>query len=235
MQPTPQLSFIMINRVQIFTPVYRLEPKTVQAIFALQWEGPLSWVFQRDNPDNGTDREAGRQNILHQYQQARQRFLCGNDDALLVIESDIIPPPDTLQKLAALDVDMAYGVYRFRVSNVVNIFERYPDNPDGTPPRNEGSSLSLKRRFLADAIRAGRIACTGGGLGCVLIKRHVLEVIDFRLEENAHCDSYFNRDAMQRGFKQMADMSVVCGHKSESGEILWPDPVQVYPGVTWPS
>lgn len=224
----------MIKRVQVFIPVYRLEPETVQAVLGLQWDGPISWVFQRDNPRPGVDRETGRVNILHQYQQARDHFLAGNDDAMLVIESDIIPPPDALQRLAALDADLAYGVYRFRVSNVINVFERYPDNADGTPPRNEGMSLSLKPRYLANAIRAGRVACTGGGLGCVLIKRHVLEAIEFRLEETAHCDSYFNRDALQKGFVQMADMGVVCGHKAKTGEILYPDPLPVAPGVTWP-
>jgi hypothetical protein len=224
----------MIQRVQVFTPVYRLQPETVAAVLALQWDGPLAWVFQRDNPDTAATREAGRVNILHQYQQARQRFLAGSDDALLVVEDDIIPPPDALQKLAALDADMAYGVYRFRVSNVINIFERYPNNPDGTMPRNEGQSLTLHPRRLANAIRIGKVPCTGGGLGCALIKRHVLEAIDFRLEETAHCDSYFNRDALHRGFNQMAEMSVVCGHKAETGEILYPDSVQIYQGVTWP-
>ncbi|NJN53290.1 MAG: hypothetical protein HC804_00155 [Anaerolineae bacterium] len=210
----------MIKRVQVFTPIYRLEPETVQAVLALQWDGPISWVFQRDNPLPVVDRESGRLNILHQYQQARDRFLSGNDDALLVIESDIVPPADALRKLAALDADVAYGVYRFRVSNVINIFERYPGEP---PPRNEGQSLSLHRRKLARAVRVGSVPCTGGGLGCALIKRHVLEAIPFRLENTAHCDSYFNRDVLHHGFEQMAEMTVICGHKAEDGRMLWPE------------
>lgn len=202
----------MIKRVQVFTPVYRLEPETVQAVLALQWDGPLTWIFQRDNPTAD-----GRVNILHQYQQARARFLAGDDDAMLIIESDIIPPPDALQRLAAHDADVADGVYRFRVSPVVNVFERYP----GTP-RNEGESLSLHPRKLATARRAGVTPATGGGLGCCLIKRHVLERIPFRIENTAHCDSYFKRDVLRLGFSHVADMRVVCGHKNEQGEILWP-------------
>lgn len=201
-----------MKRVQVFTPVYRLEPETVEAVLAIRWSGPLNWIFQRDNPTDDS-----RLNILHQYQSGRERFLAGDDEALLVVESDIIPPPDAIQKLAALDADVAYGVYRFRVSNVINVFERYPGRP-----RNEGESLSLHPHKLRRAVSAGRTACSGGGLGCALIKRHVLERIEFRLEDTAHCDTYFNRDVLRGGFSQMAEMSVVCGHKREDGVILWP-------------
>lgn len=204
----------MIKRVQVFTPIYRLEPETVKAVLALEWDEPITWIFQRDNPTLD-----GRLNILHQYQRARGRFLASSEDALLIIESDIIPPADALQKLAGLDADVAYGAYRFRTSSVVNIFEKYPGNP-----RNEGESLSIHPLKLAHARRAGKIPCTGGGLGCILIKRHVLQKIQFRLEgkQGAHCDTWFNRDVLHNGFTQMADMSVVCGHKNEKGEVLWP-------------
>lgn len=202
----------MIERVMVFTPVYRLEPETVQAVLALEWDNPITWVFQRDNPG-----EDGRENILHQYQQGRRRFLESDADALLVIESDIIPPPETLLRLARLDCDAAYGVYRFRVSNVINVFERYPGRP-----RNEGESLSLYPDKLAAARRAGVVPCSGGGLGCVLIHRHVLEAMDFRHEETAHCDTYFNRDLLHGGWRCLADMNVVCGHKTHDGKILWP-------------
>lgn len=204
----------MIDRVMIFTPYGpRLEPETVTAVLNIEWHGPLRYLLQRDNPHG-----EGREDILHQYRQARQLFLAGEDEAMLIIESDIIPPPDTLTRLARLDADAAYGVYRFRVSQVVNIFERYPV----PKPRNEGESLSLHPQLLQAARQAGIVPCSGGGLGCVLVHRHVLEQIDFRLESSAHCDTYFNRDLLRGGYRQMADMGVVCGHKTEQGDILWP-------------
>jgi len=210
----------MIRTVQIFTPIYRLEPETIEAIFRLEWDGPLSWIFQRDNPADGSTPGGGRVNILHQYQKARERFLLGNDDAMLVVESDIIPPADALVKLANLDADCAYGVYRFRSPQVIiNIFERYEGKP-----RNMGESLSVHPKKLANARRRVRVPCSGAGLGCTLIKRHVLQRIQFRFEGElgAHCDTFFNRDVLQAGYSQMADMSVACGHKTEEGEILWP-------------
>lgn len=215
----------MINDVLVFTPVYRLEPETIEAVFALEWDGPISYLFQRDNPvtaDEADDqRVRGVLNHLHQYQRGRDVLLRGDYDAMLVIESDIIPPPDTLRRLAALDTDIAYGAYLFRNTPVVNIFEFYHEGA-----RNIGESLTV-RGLWDDAKRKGVVRCSGAGLGCTLIKRHVLEAIPFRvldpqLNPRVHCDSWFTVDAYKYGFEMYADTAVRCGHKREDGEVLWP-------------
>lgn len=208
-----------IRDVLVFTPIYRLEPETVQAIFAMEWNGAISYLFQKDNPYKPTGM-GGRKNHLHQYERGQEVFLAGRYDAMLVIESDIIPPVDALKKLAALDADIAYGVYRFRVSNVVNIFERYA--PEA---RNIGESLSIHPHKLYRAIQRGVTPCSGAGLGCVLIKRQVLEEVKFRRVDSMspHCDTWFTSDAYHAGYEMMADMSVICGHKNEFGEVLWPE------------
>jgi hypothetical protein len=207
-----------LKDILVFTPVYELEEQTRRALFQLRWDKPLTYLLQKDNPTGN-----GRQDILHQYQRGRSMFLAGSYDAMLVIEDDIVPPPTALQDLAALNSDVAYGVYRFRVSNVINVFERYDHgDQDGDPPRNMGESLSIKPALLRHALQLGKIPCSGGGLGCVLIRRQVLEQIPFRMELTAHCDSYFNRDVLAAGFSQWADMTVICGHVQE-GQVLWPD------------
>jgi len=218
----------MINDVMVFTPVYRLEPETVEAVLALEWDGPITHVFQRDNPLKGSDRQTGVRNHLHQYQRGRELFLQGRYDAMLVIESDIIPPPDTLKRLAALDADAAYGAYMFRQSRVVNICERYYSEPEYKGKKvalEVGESLTTRGKWPW-AEQQGQIVCSGGGLGCVLIKRHVLEAIDFRTTSTAivHCDTWFTNDVYDGGFNMMADAQVHCGHKRENGEILMPPP-----------
>ena len=209
--------------VLVFTPVWRLEPETVQSLFAMEWEGPLSLLLQKDNPRTKGRREDGLANHLHQYRRGREAFLAGRYDAMLVIESDIIAPPDTLTRLAALECDVAYGCYLFRNNRIpiVNIFERYPEK-NGVPARNVGESLTM-RGLWPKALKAGVVPCSGAGLGCVLIKRHVLEAVPFRLEpRNGHCDTPWTRDVYRAGFSMMADTKVICGHKDEDGTVLWP-------------
>jgi hypothetical protein len=206
----------MSMSVFAFTPIHRLEPETVRALLALEWDGALALHLQRDNPHAD-----GRENVTHQYQRGRAAFLAGDYAAMLVIESDIIPPPDTLPRLAALKADVAYGHYVFRTGPPVvsNVFERYP----GTP-RNEGESLSVWPKKYKRAKQLGVVACSGGGLGCALIRRAVLERFDFRHDpqDGGYCDTYFNRDVLRAGLFQRADMNLICGHKDTDGKILWP-------------
>jgi len=228
-----------IRDAMVFTPVLRLEAETVKAVFNLSWDGSISWLFQRDNPQeiigdlarSGGARKAGILNHLHQFKRGRETFLAGRWDAMLVVESDIIPPQDALRRLAAVmngtprvrGADVAYGVYRFRASDVVNVFELYPSK-NGRMPRNPGESLSVHPHLLKRAVKLGVYPCSGAGFGCTLIRRRVLEEIEFRIEEQngAHCDSYWIRDVLRAGFSQAADMRVACGHKDTSGEVVWP-------------
>ncbi len=203
--------------VLVFTAVHRLEPETVQALWALQWDGPLSYLLQRDNPYGHGSRAAAVKNHLHQYRRGREAFLAGRYDALFVVESDIIPPANALERLAALDVDMAYGCYLLRSGPpVVNVRERY-----GPYAKNMGESLTIRGKWR-QALAKGAVPCAGGGLGCVLIRRRVLEEIDFRLADQAFADSAFDSDCYQAGFSMVADTAVQCGHKTPEGAVLWP-------------
>lgn len=208
----------MVNDVMVFTPVLRLEPETYEALFNLEWDGPITFVFQEDNPFvvEDDERKTGVTNHLHQYKRGRDLFLASQCDYFFVVESDIIPPPDALQKLHALDADLAYGVYIFRVSPVVNLFEAY-----NRPSRNHGESFSVRGLWPPPQ----RIMpVSGGGLGCVLIKRHVIEDTPFRLlteRSRIHCDSPFTADCWRKGYDMRADTSVICGHKDENGVIHW--------------
>jgi hypothetical protein len=215
-----------IMDVMVFVPVYRLEPETVQAVMGLEWGGAISHLFQRDNPHGPMRDELKRKvmNHLHQYQRGREIFLKGTYDAMLIVESDIIPPADALVKLANVGADVAYGVYRFRGSDIINIFERYPDN-SGRRARNVGESLTVRQKVFKQAVRQRIYTCSGAGFGCVLIRRRVLDAIEFRMEypkNGAYCDTWFTEDVYHAGYTQAADMTVICGHKDVDGTVLWP-------------
>lgn len=211
-------------RVLVFCPTKRLEPETVKAIFALTGE-PIDFLFTRDNPHQGEPGadmrhgQAGKQNILHNYRKGRRLALEGGYDAMLCVESDIIPPADALTRLLAIEGDVVHGTYMFRSGEPVINVARYAQTP-GCP------DVSL--RYHPGVLRAqwGKpIRCTGLGLGCTLIHRRVLERVDFRLaEEGGHCDWAFACDALSAGFSLWADLGLLCGHKRPDGVILWPTP-----------
>ena len=205
-----------MHDVLIFTPFLRLEDRTLEALTRLEWEGPLSLLLQRDNPTG--DRV---QDHLHQFRRGRQVFLAGTYEAMLVIESDILPPPDTLKVLAGMDCDVAYGCTVFRAkgsSHIVNILERYAD----WQARNPGESLTI-RGLWPEALRQGVIECSGSGLACVLIQRLVLEAIDFHTEDGLYCDNTWTRDVFAAGYSMKASTRVLCGHIDEDGTVLWPE------------
>ena len=204
--------------VMVFTPVLRLESRTVEALMGLRWAGPLTLVMQRDNPIGN-----GREDHLHQYQRGRDLFLRGDYEAMLVIESDVVPPAETLERLAGLDVDLAYGCYVFRTQDrpVVNVFERYAAN-NGLPARNMGESLSV-RGLWGQAMQQGVVDCSGGGLGCILIKRHVIEARPFEKLGPAFFDSQWTEGVYRAGYSMKADALLRCGHVDVDGTVLWPE------------
>jgi len=221
--------------ILVFTPVLRLEPETTQALFALEWEGELTFLLQRDNPyfkrvildrketRNAEENDQAFANVLHQYQRGREMFLKGKYEAMLLIENDIIPPADTLKRLAALNADLAYGVYLFRGEEpVVNVLRRYYPWPQTS--RNIGESMSLHHRLWERAIRQGLTECSGAGLGCVLIKRHVIEEYPFEApKDRGFFDFEWGSNVHRAGYRMMADMRVLCGHKGPDGKILRPE------------
>jgi hypothetical protein len=195
--------------VLVFVPVLRLQPETVMRIFELEHDGPMSIMLQRDNPTGN-----GHDDHYHQYVRGRELFLNGRFDAMLVVENDILPPADALTRLQAVDADVAYGCYMFR-SGVVNVLERYKQ-----PARNMGESLTVRGLWQA-AKKQGVIECSGAGLGCTLIKRHVLEAVPFSPPSPAHCDWKWTEDVYRAGYSMVADTMVLCGHQLEEG-VLWP-------------
>jgi hypothetical protein len=210
--------------VMVFTPVHRLEPQTVQALLALEpGDGAVTLVLQRDNPRRTDDARAdGWSNHLHQYQRGLELFQASRCDAMLVVESDMIPPPDALVRLAALPADVAFGCYVFRqgTGDVVNVLERYHRWPKQA--RNIGESLSV-RGLWETAQEQGVIDCSGSGLGCTLIRRPVLEQAPFEAQpDNGFFDWHWVQTVYAQGWRMMADCNLHCGHVTPDGRVLWP-------------
>ena len=200
-------------KVLLFCPAYRLEYETVDAILRMRPIGPMDIMITRDN----MVKDDPYYNIFHNYAKGRAAALSGGYDAMFVVESDMIPPADALEKLAAIDTDVAIGLYMFRHGKpVANVLRK---EGHGVP----GQSYTLFPDELK-TLRKQRVFDTGGaGLGCALIRRHVLEAIPFRHVEGQFCDWYFTSDSMAAGFRWTVNLDVVCGHKRPDGVILWPE------------
>ncbi len=81
------------------------------------------------------------------------------------------------------------------------------------------------------------IECSGGATGCVLIDRSVLEGYKFDMEAYNEfwgektaqsIDVPFMEFCYKNGFKQMARLDVICGHRRPDGIIVWPDKEKGY-------
>lgn len=203
-------------KVLVFCPTRPVWPhvygRSLMSIFRLRWDEPLNYHFIVGDVE-GTEVER----ILWKYQRGREIFLRGDYDAMLTVEADIEVPEDALIRLAEVPADVVYGLYVLRRG------ER-KWNAHTTVEQTKGVSLSdlpiMAREFWGETTPV-----KGVGLGCTLIRRHVLEELGFRLGQTT-CDWYFAIDCVEKGFIQAADLGVVCGHieAEPAPRIIWPDP-----------
>ena len=172
-------------------------PDATQSILDLKWRGQLDHFMP-----SGADKQPN--SIARKYEWARTMALEGGYDALLTAESDMLLPPDALERLMTAGADVAYGLYCFRQSpyhwNACSELTRFEarlwtENPE-----------SAVQRWGAIA------AVKGLGLGCTLIRREVLETVTFRYHPTAQADHYFALDTALCGFNQVVDTTVICGH-----------------------
>lgn len=159
--------------------------------------------------------QPGFPDILAKYRRARLMLLEGGYDALLTVESDMILPDDALERLLEVKADVVYGLYCSRRAP-------YPWLIFGDDERS-----GLRRIREPEAAKAWGYTLTscGAGLGCTLIRRRALEMLDFRMAgDSPPCDWHFSIDAMRAGMQQAHDLRVICGHILGDGKAVFPDP-----------
>lgn len=223
-------------RVMVYIPQVRTFGRPLMSVMRLQWP-ELDIIHARGHEGEATDRY---ERVVNQYREGRRILLAGPWDAMLTVEDDMIVPSDTIGKLLATEADIAYGLYVWRADRR-HVWNAYPEVTEkrATPFTTEQAKAAW-----------GRVIDVAGiGNGCTLIRRRVLEAIDFSKRGAGCADWYLSVDAQALGFTQRCDLSVVCGHMTATNDadmefpmtvgkagpprIFWPDPDNENLGQLW--
>lgn len=192
-------------------------PACEESIRALEFDGATKMLAYMDD-DPALD---PRDNLTNKHNRMRQRALDDGYDALLTVEADMIIPPDALARLAAVEADVVYGVYCSRAHPMVLTFPTL----DGYKGRSISADAETYRGKFGTVI-----PCEGVGFGCTLIRRNVLEAIEFRRDVSSAMrrkfadDWTFALDVKAAGFTSAAHLGVLCGHIQRDGVVRWVDP-----------
>jgi len=161
----------------------------------------FDWHVTTDNP-YPIATEQGKpehRNVLHQYRQAREYFLNGKWDVLLTVEHDcVLPDEEAVQRLLDTPGDVIYAPYMLRHGQRhISTFQYIND-------RNLGMSLSGYKRELKEARERKIHRVSGVGFGCTLIRRNVLEAVEFTgaqpRDANECPDLRFSEDCLRKRF-----------------------------------
>lgn len=183
----------------------RLFGRALQSHFNIEWPERLDHLMLNGGDDYS---DAGK-TVTGKYNAAREVFLAGDYSHMLTLEHDMVVPSSTLQKLTALESDIAYGLYVLRHK----IKKMFPLS--ACTYLNGDSFTSLSEDVdAARALMGGVLDVQGVGLGCTLIARHVLEELPFRYTRHVNCDWCLALDAQYRHFSQRCDTSLHCEHMS---------------------
>lgn len=192
--------------VLIFTPTYEgyaMRAETERSIRA-QCEPGVVWEISTFNPHQAPD----LRNVYEQYRRGRELALAGGYEALLTVEHDMVLPDGALRRLMETPAGVVYGAYILRHGARVSNLWRYEGDV------NLGQSLTLYPAELArlrDAQAPVRVS--GVGFGCTLIRREVLERLEFRPDDNGGApDVPFARDCLAAGVVAMGRLDVGCDH-----------------------
>lgn len=195
-------------KVLICVPTYEnIMPDTFKAIYDMDKPCETDFEFVR-----GYDVATARNNCA-------KLMLDGDYTHLMLIDNDVTPPRDALVNLLADDLDVVSGYYAHR--NKSN---------DPSPLTNvcKRGELNYSMQYSGEELRAELtkgneiVRIHGGGMGCILIKRHVFERISYpwydwvNYRDPNHSmlseDLYFCERCKQNQIRIHVDTRVGCGH-----------------------
>ena len=145
----------------------------------------------------------------------RTKFLEGDYTHLFILEQDLIPPKDIIEKLLEHDKDVVGGWYYIT------------ETPRPCLSREwvlVDMKFFPKPPLLIDMSKERLMKCFLGSFGVSLIKRKVIEEIKFKCYVGFvhHADTWFYFDCEKKGFEVWTDTDLLIPHFQDYkwGEIL---------------
>ena len=192
-----------MRKILIAVPTFEtIAPETFKSIYGLKRINGYCYMFD----------------YVRGYCCARARNVIADEamqygfDYVLMVDSDMVIPSNTLESMLRDPVDLCLGCYpRKNTRNgTVELFKQTPKDFVDTYYYDELKALK------------GKIDVKGGGFGCALIRTEIFKHLQrpfFRYVEYASGDllsedNYFCLQVTKAGFKVQADTEVKCGHRT---------------------
>lgn len=162
-------------------------------------------------PRNGNSRQA----LCNAQNYARKKALDENYDYLMFVESDLIPPPETIARLVNHQLKVVGATYFIghEIKVPCIFFTEYKKDSGVT-----GTTLIKSdqvNRFLGHGLQKVH----GMGLGCTLIRRDVFSRYAYWTDErfnHKHSDVYFYMDLWNDNVPVIADSDFIIAHYPSS-------------------
>lgn len=151
-------------------------------------------------------------NILAESHEELRKYAIRNDyDYLLHLESDVFPPCDVIQRLLIHDLPIVSAMYMIDFGKDSHLMSQEMEEIGSLR-----ETRNLKDGQDLISINGGLQKTFHCGLGCVLIRRDVLEQIQFRWEKGAIIapDGMFAFDTDGLGFQKYIDTTILCEHRN---------------------
>tara|TARA_Y100000310_G_scaffold343097_1_gene449171 strand:+ start:1024 stop:1737 length:714 start_codon:yes stop_codon:yes gene_type:complete len=153
-----------------------------------------------------------RDMVTRDHNIIRDRFLEGDYDYLLILDQDVVPPKDVIEKLMAHDKDVVSALFfghhdigggEIRVMPFAWVFSKEIGNWEHTGYLIDKEIWEPQLLKIAFA-----------GMGCILIQKKVLEKFEFRYSRDidAWDDRWLGVDVWANGFEFYLDNTVKCKH-----------------------
>lgn len=173
----------------------------------------LNVTWAHCKPEGKTTYQAitDSQNVIRDY------FLKGNYTHLLLIESDLLPPPNIKDRLLAHNKAVVGCPYFIFTGQDTKLMIQEMSQNKGS--FGMFSALQLRSSFLAMDGNLQQIH--GMGFGCTMIARDILEHVKFRCtpdaltKNEAWSDSFFYDDMMRVGIPVYVDTSITVPHMNQ--------------------